>query len=816
MSTELPAHREVREPATEPAETSRPTALSPVVVDEAPMPRRVRRPRDLLRAVLVALVVVLVVLLGSIAVGTASGLEQDLIGAARGAPRLLLQIATFVASAGLLTLPFIAAIDLIVRRRSGLILDAIVAAAVCVMVTTSLTTWITTAEPARVLEALTKVLPDGTRSQSLNHVVAAVIAYLVVVQVMGRRRLRVATLVTVGAVLVSSTLSGRVTLLSVVVSILVGSTIGLATRYALGTVSSRPDGTDVASALRSGGLDIDTLTAVPEAPGDNRTYVATGPDAHRYDVTVLDRDQEGAGVVGLAWRQLRVIAPAARTRAVSVRATLEHDALASYAVAAAGVRTPRLALAAEISDDSAVLAFEHPRGRPFSELTEAEVSDKVLANVWGAHRRLLQAHVAHRGLTGDRILVHDDGTVELTDLRYVQVAATELHLRLDTTELLVTLALTIGSERAVRSGVEHLGADPVADALPLLQPVALTPSTRRAVRHARGLLHDIRDDVIAATPSPPTEPVQLQRVSIRTVISLVGLTIAAYFLLTQLGQVNLESIYASVNWSWATIALALSLTTYVGATLCLVGFVPEKVSLVRTFVAQVAASFVNLMAPSSLGGAALNARFLERSGIEPALAVATVGVSQVAAFAIHLLVLLVFGVLAGSAEHTDVTPSENVIIIVVIVLAAMTVFLLLPVGRRMLQQRIRPMVGRVVPRLIAVLQQPSKLATGLTGNLLLNLAYVFCLVASVQAFGGGASVVAIGVVYLAGSAVGSIVPTPGGIGAVEAAIAAGLTAAGVDAGVAVSAVLLFRIVTFWLPIAPGWLAFEWLRRRDLV
>ena len=77
--------------------------------------------------------------------------------------------------------------------------------------------------------------------------------------------------------------------------------------------------------------------------------------------------------------------------------------------------------------------------------------------------------------------------------------------------------------------------------------------------------------------------------------------------------------------------------TYVGATLSFVGFVPEPISFVRTFLAQVAASFVNLLAPSSLGGAALNARYLERSGIEPALAVATVGVSQVAAFAIHLV-----------------------------------------------------------------------------------------------------------------------------------------------------------------------------------
>ena len=91
-------------------------------------------------------------------------------------------------------------------------------------------------------------------------------------------------------------------------------------------------------------------------------------------------------------------------------------------------------------------------------------------------------------------------------------------------------------------------------------------------------------------------------------------------------------------------------------------------------------------------------------------------------------------------------------------LAAGTVFLLLPVGRRVLQDRIRPMLGRVVPRLISVLQQPKRLSIGLSGNLLLNLSYIACLVASVRAFGGGLSIASIGVVYLAGSAVGSAVP----------------------------------------------------------
>jgi uncharacterized protein (TIRG00374 family) len=65
---------------------------------------------------------------------------------------------------------------------------------------------------------------------------------------------------------------------------------------------------------------------------------------------------------------------------------------------------------------------------------------------------------------------------------------------------------------------------------------------------------------------------------------------------------------------------------------------------------------------------------------------------------------------------------------------------------------------------------------------------------------------------LAGAAISSAAPTPGGVGATEAALIAGYTAVGVTAATAFAAVLLFRLVTFWLPILPGWLALVGLQR----
>ncbi|CAM5715833.1 Membrane protein OS=Streptomyces antimycoticus OX=68175 GN=SANT12839_062080 PE=4 SV=1 [Streptomyces antimycoticus] len=128
--------------------------------------------------------------------------------------------------------------------------------------------------------------------------------------------------------------------------------------------------------------------------------------------------------------------------------------------------------------------------------------------------------------------------------------------------------------------------------------------------------------------------------------------------------------------------------------------------------------------------------------------------------------------------------------------------------------RVRSLFAGVVPRMLDVLQRPKKLLTGIGGTLLLTAANVMCLDASIRAFGGELSYASIAVVFLAGNALGSAAPTPGGVGAVEAALIAGLTFAGLPYETAAPAVLLFRLMVFWLPVLPGWVAFTHLTRKE--
>ncbi|MFM8896643.1 MAG: YbhN family protein, partial [Actinomycetales bacterium] len=329
----------------------------------------------------------------------------------------------------------------------------------------------------------------------------------------------------------------------------------------------------------------------------------------------------------------------------------------------------------------------------------------------------------------------------------------------------------------------------------------------------KALLVGLRDALAQIRPGAETEQIKFERIKPRTLVMIIVGSIAGYILLSQLAQVDLATLITRANWEWLLVALLLSLVTYVSAAWSLSGFVPEKLKLHRTVMAQLAGAFATLISPPTLGTVAVNLRYLQRAGLHPALAAASVGVSQVMAFVIHILLLFPFGIAAGTQADLTFNPPQEVVIAVIAVAVALLALLAVPVIRRPITKRLLPTLREVGPRLVTVAQRPLKLTEGIGGILLLNLAYIGVLVACINAFGGSLSIAVIAMVYLVGATLGQAAPTPGGLGAVEAAMSAGLTAAGMDGGRAVSAVLLFRLVTFWLPTVPGYWSFTWLTRK---
>ena len=656
----------------------------------------------------------------------------------------------------------------------------------------------------------------------LDGYLAGLAAYVTVIGLSGRQRWRSAYWAALGFYVLASLANSKnthVTLLSLLITLLIGSAIGSGLRYAFGSASDRPAAAAIAAALSAVDAPVTAMRRIWGTQTETRQYAATVLGGERRDVTVFDRDQQAADALYRLYRRVRLKTQVSRSGSLTVERAVERRALLTYAVEDAGVATPRLRALVQVGPEAAVLANEHHDGTTLAE-QDGEPTSEQLRRVWDAVLQLHQHRVTHRNLTADRILFvssgsggDGDGEVMLLEPGDGDVAASDLQLRLDLIQLLAELALVTGPDRAADLAAEKLSGAELAAMAPLLQPVALRRSTRMELRHHKDVLPGLRKRLLSTTPDGEAPPVQLERVRPRTLITLVAGVVAAYILIGQLSEVSLSSTLKNADWRWGALVILLSATTYVGATFELTGFVLERLNFVRTFLAQIAGSFVTLVTPAAVGGVALNIRYLRKANVSPSDAGSSVGVSQVIAFSLHMILLVIFAAFARNAR-SSLRPPGWVWIALAALVAVALIVAAIPAGRRLLRSRLAPALSQVIPRLLDIAQRPAKLAVGIGGALLLTAAYIFCLDASVLAFGGSVALASVAVVYLTGSAIGSAVPTPGGVGAVEAALSAGLTAAGMPGAEAIGAVLLFRLATFWLPVPIGWAAMNYLQRHD--
>ena len=366
-------------------------------------------------------------------------------------------------------------------------------------------------------------------------------------------------------------------------------------------------------------------------------------------------------------------------------------------------------------------------------------------------------------------------------------------------------------ERAIASASRTLSTSQLASIAPMLQRVVLPSSTREAMGRRGRLLQELRDALVALTPTAHAEPAKLTRFSPRTVIVTVVGMAALWTLLARMNFEQISAAVAQANIWWILGALAFSLATYLGAGLALVALSPTKLSIWTSTEVHLASSVVSLVAPAGVGGAAINLRFLNRKGVPTPVGVATVALVQIFQFAVTVVLLIVLAATTGQSTGLSL-PSGWVMVAAAVLVAVVTVALVIPRVRSFLWTKAEPTYRQVWPRLMWILSNPGRLALGVGGTVLLSLSYVLSFAASLWAFGYTLPFSMLAITYLASNTVGSVVPAPGGIGPVEIALTAGLATAGVPGGVALSAAIVYRLVTFWIPIPVGWLSLRRLQK----
>ena len=627
-----------------------------------------------------------------------------------------------------------------------------------------------------------------------------------------------------GMVILAVFVLGRIVLVSglpaeIFLVVAIGATVGIAVLLAFGRPDRRPTVEAVEAALASSALTRVTLEPYVRGVRGARWYVATDAGGSRLLVKVLSPDERSVDLMYRTYRYLRLKNIGDERPFSSLRRTVEHEALVSLQARDVGVGTPRMRAIAEVGEDSMLIVYEMVEARRLDHMDGPDVSDQTLRALWEHVACLREHRIAHRDLRPANVLVDDDEKPWLTGFAFSEIAASDDQLDGDIAQLLAALSLTVGTDRSVVGAVETLGPQTVGAALPRLQPNALSDSTRAALKTHPGLLEELQDKV--AQRCAVTEPsyLPLERISKQRIFTTAMLVAVTYFLLPQLA--DLPGVFREIgaaDWSWVPLVLLFSALTYVAAALAMGGAVPTRLRAVPTLATQVAASFASNLAPAGVGGMALNVRYLRKSGVDGPVAASSVGLNAAAGFAVHMGLMVVFFVWAGrSAVGSLSLPHWPVLAIVAAVIAVcIGLAFAIPATRALLATKLAPLLGRAFSGLAAVIRSPGKIALLLGGSAAVTLSYVLAVYFSTLAFGGDLSLAQVGAVYLAGSAIAVAAPTPGGLGALEAAVIAGLVGAGMSSTDAVPAVFLFRLATYWLPILPGWIAFNRLRRADFV
>lgn len=568
-------------------------------------------------------------------------------------------------------------------------------------------------------------------------------------------------------------------------------------------------------AMARRGCVVTGLQVVRPAGAGPLVLIATCQDQQAAAVMELyGPHQRGGGVLLQLWRKVRLRDRETAPLHASMRRLVEHRALMAIAIGELKIANASTIAVAALDRGWTLYAHTPPRGIPISECTDSI----PVGRVWESLRDLHDCQISHGDLRSSEITVDGDAVL-FGGFDNAEYGATDAQLRSDIAQLLVTTTHLYDAGSAVRAAIDAFGNEAVLTASRRLTMAAMPMRIRNSVTDAKAVISTVRDEVKRQTRVDEIRTETVTRFTRSQVIQLVLLAALVYVAYPFLSSVpTFATELRTANWWWALLGLAATSLTYIGAAAALWACADGLVSLWGLVVMQVANKFAATTTPAGVGGLALSARYLQKGGVSPMRATTAVALQQSVQVITHLGLLIFFSTAAGvSADLSRFVPNVTLLYLIGgVLLGLVGTFLLVPKLRRWLSTAVRPRLEEVVGHLIALAREPRRLAIIMAGCAATTLGNAFALWAAIEAFGGDTSFITVTVVTMVGGTLASAAPTPGGIGAVEAALIGGLAAFGMPAAVAVPSVLLYRVVTIWLPVFVGWQVMRWMTRTSKI
>ncbi len=240
----------------------------------------------------------------------------------------------------------------------------------------------------------------------------------------------------------------------------------------------------------------------------------------------------------------------------------------------------------------------------------------------------------------------------------------------------------------------------------------------------------------------------------------------------------------------------------------------RKINLKDTMLADLAGSGPGRIIPGGLGRISITTLHLKKARISTDKAVAISIFNNLISVLVHSVVIVGILFLHPNIRSELVNQLHQTSLVVLTLIAVSILSLLLWAHHaRAVRRHIRRTEKNLIKLAKSLLKRPKKLITTILislGVLLINgLIVMFCS----RALNLNVSLIDSVLVLSGGLIFGALLPSPGGIGVVEAGITAVLAIFGYPLVEAAGVSMLFRIISYWIPLLPGFIAYEYLIER---
>ncbi|WP_019260988.1 lysylphosphatidylglycerol synthase transmembrane domain-containing protein [Gardnerella greenwoodii] len=617
------------------------------------------------------------------------------------------------------------------------------------------------------------------------------------------------------------------------ISCCVGRAIGTLIRFAKGTSSKGAWGDDIVIALKNIGIDnltqLTRRTQQADHTGvlrssldddlieNSRLYDATDIHGMHYVISVLDNQVHLPGYLNQLWQWVRLIdIPTRRDR--SARHSVHHHLSMLLVLRNLHLPTANVYGVCD-SDKSSIMVFHAANALLPCNLNTLTVEDaaKLMRYVDAANMR----GITHRRITPETIARLEDGTPVIAGWQNGDVASDSTNIALDKVQLLTLIAACTDIETSIKAALNAWGADKLAEILPFMQKAAIPASTRslpswnkKVFEH---LCNKLSQTVALHTDEEDYDTVRLARFNIRFFVSLVLAIIAIAVVATQWHPQEVFAALKHANNLMVFLCFIFSMLAWVGSAITLGSFMDDqKPSSTVLFASQAASGFTAVSMPAGVGPAFVNMQLLKKNGYNSTQATAITSAVWLIQALITTIVLLVIGIFTGKNVLSGMIPTHMLITVIGVITLLICTLMAIPKARKIIRKHYLPILsdyGRQVKELVS---HPLQLIGGSFGAIVLVACIGLGYWVALLAFGYYANPWETILLFILANTAGSAIPTPGGLGAVEASLTFAFTSVGVPPTIALSATLLYRLMFYWLRIPIGAFAMNWLSSRELV